>query len=76
MTQIAGNVYHQLEVLKSFSSVSLILWVDKCNTIKIVLVACIVDRVGQGRLTTRMTISILVIRGARKMIIFGFPRFW
>ena len=37
---------------------------------------CTVDLVGQGRLTTILTISISVIRGARKMIIFLFPTFF
>ena len=34
-----------------------------------------VDLVGQGHLTIILTISISAIRGARKMIIFCFPRF-
>ena len=34
-----------------------------------------VNRVGQGRLTTILTISISVIKGARKMITFLFPTF-
>ena len=77
MMQIVGNVCHQLEVLKVFfSSDSLILLVDKCNTITIVFVTCTVDLVGQGRLTTTLTISISAIRGARKMIIFLFPTFF
>ena len=37
---------------------------------------CAVDLVGQGRLTIILTISISVIRGARKIIFFCFPRFW
>ena len=37
---------------------------------------CTVDLVGQGRLTTILTISISVIRGARKMILFLFPTFF
>ena len=43
---------------------------DKFNEIEISFVACTVDLVGQGRLTTKLTISISVIRGARKMIVF------
>ena len=46
MTQIAGNVRvsSTLEVLQTiFSSVSAILWVDKCNNIKITLITCTVD---------------------------------
>ena len=78
MRQIAGNVCHRLEVLKDwFSSVSSILWVDKCNTMKITLVTCApLTMLVQGCLTIILTISISVIRSARKMIIFCFPRFW
>ena len=37
---------------------------------------CTVDFVGQGRLTIILTISISVIRSARKMIFFYFQVFW
>ena len=51
-----------------------IFFVDEFNEIKISFVMCTIDLVGQCHLTTILTISILVIRGARKMIIFCFPR--
>ena len=43
---------------------------DNFNEIEISFVACTVDLVGQGRLTTKLAISISVIRGARKKIVF------
>ena len=50
--------------------VSNVFWVCKFNEIKISFVKCTVDFVGQGRLTTTLTIPISVIRSDRKMIIF------
>ena len=53
--------------------------VDKCTTMKISVVMCTDDLVGQGRLTTiltKVTIPISVIRSARKMIIFLFHTFF
>ena len=62
MTQIARNVCHQLEVLwKTISRVSAILWVDRWKNLKIILVTCTVDLVGQDRLTNILTIPISVI---------------
>ena len=47
-----------------------VLWVDKYNTMKSILVTFTVDLAGQYRLTTTLTISISVIRDARMMICF------
>ena len=63
----------QLERL--FFIVSNVVWVDKFKEMKISFVMCTIDLVGQGHLTTILTISISVIRGARKVIIFCFPCF-
>ena len=53
---------------KIISFLSYTFWVNKFKETKIV------DLVGQGRLTTMLTISISVNKGARKMIIICFPR--
>ena len=45
-----------------------ILILYKFNKIEINFITCTIDLVGQGRLTTILTISISVIRCARKMI--------
>ena len=58
-----------------FLFVSNVVWVDKFKEIKISFATCTVDLVGQVHLTSKLTISITVIRGARKIIIFLFPTF-
>ena len=87
MTKIAGNVCHQLKMLKHFFGFSnrlgrqvhyhneFLFPTFFFKDIEISFVTCIVDLVGQVRLTTILTISISVIRSARKMIIFCFIRF-
>ena len=77
MTQIAGNVCHRLEVLNIcfFFGFSNPLGGQMQYHKNYSCYVCTVDLVGQGCLTIILTISISVIRSARKMIIFLISKF-